>query len=64
MENAPFNFNFNCGVPDFPESLVRRAFATPTQNGFLLAAGFPIPTFDITLATDPTKYTQHSVNSF
>ncbi len=57
MENAPFNFTFNCGVAGFSGIPCAGAYTTPTQNGFLLAAGFPTPTFDITLATDPTKYT-------
>ena len=56
MENAPFNFNFTCGATGFSGIPCPAAFATPTQNGFNFTAGFPIPTFDVTLATDPTKY--------
>jgi outer membrane receptor protein involved in Fe transport len=56
MRNAPYNFNFNCGTPGFAGIPCKAPFATPTQNGFLVGAGFPIPTFDITLATDPANY--------
>ena len=56
MRNAPFNFNFNCGATGHSGIPCAGAFATPTQSGFLVGAGFPVPTFDITLATDPTKY--------
>jgi hypothetical protein len=56
MENAPFNFNFSCGSPGFAGIPCAAPYATPTQNGFLVGAGFPVPTFDETLATDPSNY--------
>lgn len=60
MRNAPFNFNFTCGSPGFNNigctTVLGGTFATPTNNGFNLSAGIPVPTFNLALATNPANY--------
>jgi Carboxypeptidase regulatory-like domain len=63
MRNAPFTFNFSCGAPGFNSIPCTAPFATGNK-GFLLAAGLPTPTLDITLATDPTKYVSFNTTDF
>ena len=62
MRNAPFNFTYACGKAPFSTTPCAGQYALPDGGG-VLSAGLPVPVFDITRATDPTKYKGTSMNT-
>src|SRR5580704_10686088 len=58
MKNAPYSFNFSCGDTATPVNQPS-ACSTPvagTNGSWLLDGGLPVPSTNLTLATDPTTY--------
>ena len=55
MKNAPYTFDFHCGI--ISNGACPAPYANPADGkGYLLSGGLPVPSADITLATDPRKY--------
>ncbi len=56
MKNAPYTFQFQCGI--ISNGACPAPYANPADGaGYLLSGGLPVPSTDITLATDPATYT-------
>lgn len=58
MKNAPYSFNFSCGDTAAPVNQPVGC-ASPlagTNGAWYLDGGLPVPTTDLTLATDPSTY--------
>jgi hypothetical protein len=58
MKNAPYSFNFSCGDTAAPvnQPVACTAPLAGANGAWLLDGGLPVPTTNLTLATDPNTY--------
>jgi outer membrane receptor protein involved in Fe transport len=58
MKNAPYSFNFSCGDTAAPvnQPVGCTSPLAGTNGAWYLDGGLPVPTTDLTLATDPSTY--------
>lgn len=58
MKNAPYSFNFSCGDTAAPvnQPVACTSPLAGTNGAWYLDGGLPVPTTDLTLATDPSTY--------
>ncbi len=58
MKNAPYSFNFSCGDTAAPinQPTACSAPLNGTDGAWYLDGGLPVPSTNLTLATDPTTY--------
>ena len=58
LKNAPFSFNFSCGDTAAPinSQVACTSPLSGTNGSWYLDGGLPIPSTNITLATDPSTY--------
>lgn len=57
MSNAPYTYSFSCGRPPFESTACTGAYASPIDGqGWNMAAGIPVPSSNMALATNPANY--------
>jgi hypothetical protein len=63
MRNAPYSFSFGCGNTAYTLTPCSGGYVASDGSGFLMDGGFPVPSANLALATNPANYAGTTINS-